>query len=256
MERLRHSQRGCPWDLRQDFSSLAPYTLEEAYEVVDAIERGDFEELREELGDLLLQVVLHARLAEERGLFDFEKVAETVGDKLIRRHPQIFAGARCASDEERSHAWEQAKLEERRAKAPSDGPSSVLDGIAGGLPALMQAEKIQQRVARHGFDWTEIEGVFAKLEEELAELKEAHRARDGRQVREELGDLLFATVNLARHLQTDAETALMASNRKFIQRFQYIERQLAAGGRKLADCTLVELDELWQQAKRESGCRH
>jgi ATP diphosphatase len=251
MQRLRDPERGCPWDRRQDFKSLIPYTIEEAYEVADAVERGDFTDLREELGDLLLQVAFHAQLAKEQGLFDFDGVANAVCDKLIRRHPHVFAGAGFATDEERMHAWALAKARERREKNACDRPDSVLDGIPVNQPALMQAEKVQRRAGQHGFDWIEIEPVFAKVEEELAELKEAYRGGGHEPIREELGDLLFVVVNLARHLDVDAETALRASIRKFIRRFQTIERQLAASGKRLADCTLAELDDLWEQAKRE-----
>ncbi|CAL1241322.1 nucleoside triphosphate pyrophosphohydrolase [Candidatus Methylocalor cossyra] len=250
MARLRDPVSGCPWDLKQDFASLIPYTLEEAYELADAVERGDADDLREELGDLLLQVVFHARLAEERGWFGFDEVAGAIADKLVRRHPHVFGDAVFASDEERHRFWEASKRAERLEKGKAEPPASVLDGLPEPLPALMRAQKLQQRAAQHGFDWNAVGPVFDKLREELAELEEAHAAGDPEQIREELGDLLFVAVNLARHLELDAETALRASTRKFIRRFQHIERQLAAEGRALADCTLAELDALWEDAKR------
>jgi ATP diphosphatase len=250
MARLRHPETGCPWDLQQDFASLIPYTLEEAYEVADAAERGDAEDLREELGDLLLQVVFHSRIAEEREWFGFEDVAAAIADKLIRRHPHVFGGAVFETDEERHRFWEASKQAERREKGKAEEGESVLSGLPANLPALMAAQKLQKRAARHGFDWTDIDGVFDKVREELDELQEAHAAADEDNIREEIGDLLFVVVNLARHLRVDAESALRDSNRKFTRRFQYIEEQVAARGKTLAECTLAELDALWDEAKR------
>jgi ATP diphosphatase len=249
MARLRDPETGCPWDLKQDFASLIPYTLEEAYEVADAAERGDAEDLREELGDLLLQVVFHSRIAEERDLFGFEDVAAAIAEKLIRRHPHVFGGTVFETDEERHSFWEASKQVERREKGKAEAVESVLNGLPPQLPALMAAQKLQKRAARHGFDWTEIGGVFDKVREELDELQEAHAAMDETHIREEIGDLLFVIVNLARHLSVDAEGALRDSNRKFTRRFQFIERQVTARGRALADCTLAELDALWDEAK-------
>jgi MazG family protein len=251
MARLRHPETGCPWDLQQDFASLVPYTLEEAYEVADAAERGDAEDLREELGDLLLQVVFHSRIAEERGLFDFEGVAAAIADKLVRRHPHVFGGAVFETDEERQRFWDDSKQEERREKGKTEPAESILDGIAASLPALVAAQKLQKRAARHGFDWPDAAGVFEKVREELAELEEAHGAADPDHVREEIGDLLFVLVNLSRHLDVDAESALRDSNRKFMRRFRHIEEQVAARARALADCTLAELDGLWDEAKQK-----
>lgn len=251
MAALRDPQTGCPWDREQDFASLIPYLLEESHEVVDAIERQDFNDLREELGDLLLQVVFHSQLADEKGLFDFESVAAAIGDKLTRRHPHVFAGVEYDNDEQRSAAWEQAKSDERREKAYADDRDriSVLDGIAKSLPALMRAEKLQSRAARHGFDWPDAEPVFDKVLEELDEVNEAYASGDSAHIREEIGDLLFVVVNLARHLNVEPETALRDSNQKFSRRFQYIEKCVAAQERRLDECTLAELDALWDQAK-------
>lgn len=250
MARLRDPRGGCPWDLKQTFASLIPYLIEEAYEVADAIERGDYDDLREELGDLLLQVVFHSQLAKEQGLFDFEGVVQRLNEKLIRRHPHVFGEAKPDMDAQGVvKAWEAIKQAERQEKAEEDEFDSVLTGIAKNLPALIQAEKIQSRAARHGFDWPEAAPVFKKVEEELAEVQEAFEAGNPAAIREEIGDLLFVAVNLARHLNVEPETALRQSNRKFTERFQTIEKQLAAQGRSLADCTLAELDALWDQAK-------
>ncbi|HYE37687.1 nucleoside triphosphate pyrophosphohydrolase [Methylocaldum sp.] len=250
MARLRHPETGCPWDLQQDFASLIPHTLEEAYEVADAAERGDAEDLREELGDLLLQVVFHSRIAEERGLFTFEDVADAISEKLIRRHPHVFGETVFETDIERHEYWESSKVAERREKGKTANDDSALSGIAVNLPALMAAQKLQKRAARHGFDWTEIEPVFDKVREELDELQAAYAASDQGHIHEEIGDLLFVVVNLARHLKVDAETALRDGNRKFIRRFRHIETQLAARGKTLAESTLAELDALWDEAKR------
>lgn len=251
MARLRNPEGGCPWDLEQTFASLAPYTLEEAYEVLDAVERADFDDLRDELGDLLLQIVFHARLAEEQQLFDFESVARSIGDKLVRRHPHVFEGREFSDDRERLRYWEAAKVDERREKRSEEETASILDGVAASLPALMQAQKLQQRAARHGFDWPDVGPVFGKLHEELDELHAARAEGDAAKIREEVGDLLFAAVNLARHLDVDAETALKASNRKFDRRFRYIEGRLNASGLKLSDAELTLLDGFWDEAKRE-----
>lgn len=250
MARLRHPETGCPWDLRQDFASLVPFTLEEAYEVADAAERGDTDDLREELGDLLLQVVFHSRIAEERGLFGFEEVASGIADKLIRRHPHVFGDTLFETDAERQRYWDDSKRAERREKGKGEPRESVLSGISGGLPALMAAQKLQMQAARHGFDWPDVGPVFEKLHEELDELRAAHGARDEANIREELGDLLFVVVNLARHFGVDAESALRECNRKFTRRFGYIEECLAAEGRGPAESSLEEMDALWDQAKR------
>ncbi|CAI8877467.1 nucleoside triphosphate pyrophosphohydrolase [Methylocaldum szegediense] len=257
MARLRHPETGCPWDLRQDFASLVPYTLEEAYEVADAAERGDAADLREELGDLLLQVVFHARIAEERGLFTFEDVAGAIADKLIRRHPHVFGDTVFETDTERHAYWESSKAAERREKGKTEQEESTLSGIAPNLPALVAAQKLQKRAARFGFDWPEIGPVFDKVREELDELEAARATSDQSRIQEEIGDLLFVVVNLARHLEVDAESALRNGNRKFVTRFRYIEKQLAAQGKTLDESTLAELDALWDEAKRSlsNGCQ-
>ncbi|MGH8558986.1 MAG: nucleoside triphosphate pyrophosphohydrolase [Methylococcales bacterium] len=243
---LRDPEHGCPRDKEQDFKSLIPYILEEAYEVRDAIERENFDDLKDELGDLLLQVAMHSRIAEERGLFDFEAVAGEICAKLIRRHPHVFGDLRYETNEQRARAWEVAKAEERQKKNQSN---SVLGGIATALPALMFAAKMQQRAARHGFDWPQAAPVFDKVEEELDELRIAWQSGDPAHIREELGDLLFVTVNLARHLEVEPESALNLASRKFERRFHYIEEQVAESGRQLDECDLEELDALWDEAK-------
>ena len=249
MARLRDPKHGCAWDIKQDFNSLIPYTIEEAYEVADAIERNDFADLRYELGDLLLQVVFHSQIAAERGLFDFEQVAAAIGEKLISRHPHVFAGATYADDEQRRQAWEAAKNLERQQKNP-DAANSVLAGVAANLPALVQCEKIQNRAASHGFDWPMVEPVFDKVREELQEVHEAWTNADQAHIQEEVGDLLLVVVNLARHLHVSPEIALREATRKFTRRFHYIEQQIAASGRELRECELAELDGLWNEAKR------
>jgi ATP diphosphatase len=251
MARLRHPEKGCDWDLRQDFKSLSPHTVEEAYEVADAIERNDLDDLRLELGDLLLQVVFHSQMAQEQGLFDFEQVAEGITAKLISRHPHIFGDVTFKSDEERQKAWNDAKEKERKAKKNSDVNESVLSGVAINLPALVQCEKIQEKAAHHGFDWPDVEPVFDKVMEELEEVREAWKSGDQVHTEEEMGDLLFVSVNLARHLNINAEVALKKGNKKFGKRFNYIEQQLEASNRSLCDCELAELDALWDEAKRE-----
>ncbi|GAB4356959.1 MAG: nucleoside triphosphate pyrophosphohydrolase [Immundisolibacter sp.] len=246
MARLRDPQRGCPWDLRQDFASVAPYTLEEAYEVADAIARRDYDDLRLELGDLLLQVVFHAQMAQEAGLFDFEDVAAGICQKLISRHPHVFGQARFDTDAERAAAWEAAKAAERGSR---EGGARTLAGVALALPALQRAQKLQKRAARVGFDWPDLTPVLDKLDEELAELRAALGSGAREAMADELGDLLFVIANLARHLELDAEEALRRGNAKFERRFAYIEDQLLAAGRRIEDCTLAELDRLWDEAK-------
>jgi nucleoside triphosphate diphosphatase len=249
MARLRAPEGGCPWDREQDFSTIAPYTIEEAYEVADAIGRGDMRDLADELGDLLLQVVYHAQMAKEAGHFDFEAVAEQIAAKMVRRHPHVFGDAVVADAAEQTHAWEATKAAERAAKA--EGGGSLLDDVPLALPALVRAAKLQKRAARAGFDWPDVEPVLAKLDEEIAELRaELAAGRTPARVRDEVGDLLFAAVNLARHLGIDPEDALRATNRKFERRFRAIEQALAASGRRAAEASLEELEALWQQAKR------
>ncbi|MGR8929376.1 MAG: nucleoside triphosphate pyrophosphohydrolase [Gammaproteobacteria bacterium] len=250
MARLRDPEKGCAWDQKQDFYSLIPYTIEEAYEVADAIERNDLEDLRGELGDLLFQVVFHSRIAEERGLFDFEDVAASIGEKLVSRHPHVFADVSFGSDEERQRAWEDAKARERLQKNRTDKPQSVLAGVAKSLPALVECEKIQNRAASHGFDWPDTEPVFDKVREELYEVHEAWHSGDQAHVQEEVGDLLLVVVNLARHLKVNPEIALKEATKKFTRRFHYIEKEVKASGRELRDCQLKELDSLWGDAKQ------
>ncbi|MDZ4151843.1 nucleoside triphosphate pyrophosphohydrolase, partial [Methylicorpusculum sp.] len=238
MARLRSPDGGCAWDIQQDFYSLIPFTIEEAYEVADAIERSDWDDLRLELGDLLLQVAFHAQIAEEQGLFNFEQVAESICEKLVRRHPHVFGDTHYHDDDERKKAWEDAKLEERQSKKRSALPDSVLDGVPGNLPALVQCEKIQNRAAGQGFDWPEVLPVFNKVMEELEEVREAWESGDQVHIQEEVGDLLLVAVNLARHLKVNPEIALRESTKKFSSRFQYIEQQVQASGRGMRDCEL------------------
>ena len=238
MARLRDPADGCNWDLAQDFASIAPYTIEEAYEVADAIARGDMTDLRDELGDLLLQVVFHARMAEEAGHFAFDDVAQTISDKMEARHPHIFGVAGGTMDETR---WEDLKAKERTAK----GITSALDGVALALPALMRAQKLQKRAARTGFDWPDPSGSEAKIAEEIEELKAASSEEDRI---EEAGDLLFATVNFVRAHGVSAEDALRAANAKFERRFRAMEALV--GPERFAQLSLEEQEELWQQVKK------
>jgi ATP diphosphatase len=249
MARLRRPEDGCAWDLKQDFKSLIPYIIEEAYEVVDAIERNDLDDLRSELGDLLLQVVFHSQIAKEHGLFNFEEVSAGICEKLIRRHPHVFSDAVFNTDAERHQAWEQAKAYERNEKSKTLARDSVLSGVAGNLPALIECEKIQDRAAQHGFDWPDVLPVFDKVQEELDEVKQAWESGDQAHIQEEIGDLLLVAVNLARHLKVNPELALKESTRKFSRRFHYIEDQVEASGRSLTDCELMELDAFWHEAK-------
>ena len=247
---LRDRQHGCPWDIDQTFRTIAPYTIEEAYEVADAIERDDMPALKEELGDLLLQVVYHAQIAQEAGAFGFGDVAAAIADKMVDRHPHVFADARIDTAEAQTVSWEARKAAERAAKQTVE-PAGALAGVARALPALLRAEKIQNRAARVGFDWKETAPVIDKIEEELGELRAEITAGTVDQTRlaDELGDVLFAVANLARHCKVDPEAALRATNDKFERRFGYIERRLAEQGRKPADATLIEMETLWQEAK-------
>jgi ATP diphosphatase len=251
MARLRDPQTGCPWDREQSFASIAPYAIEEAYEVAEAAERGDAPALRDELGDLLLQVVFHARIAEEAGLFAFADVVGAVSDKMVKRHPHVFGGAVIAGAAAQSLAWEEQKAQERRAKAAASGRKpGVLDGVGVSLPALCRAEKLQKRAARVGFDWPETAPVFDKIAEEIMELKaEIAQNAPPERIEDELGDLLFAVVNLARRLKADPEQALRGACRKFERRFGAIESALAARGRDIADCSLAEMESEWQKVK-------
>ena len=246
MRRLRDPENGCPWDIEQDFASIAPYTIEEAYEVADAIEREAWGELEGELGDLLLQVVYHGEMGAEAGLFDFHSVARGVAAKMIDRHPHIFGNeSRDKSAEQQTRDWEAAKAAER-AKRNAGG---VLDDVALGLPALMRAVKLQKRAARVGFDWPDADAVLDKITEETAELVEARDRGDAAHLREEYGDLLFVMANLARHLDIDPEAALRDANAKFTRRFRQIEAALAADDRRPDESNLAEMDALWDAAK-------
>jgi ATP diphosphatase len=253
MARLRDPDGGCPWDLEQDFASIAPHTIEEAYEVADAIERGDMAHLKDELGDLLFQVVFHAQMSREAGGFDFDAVANAISDKMIRRHPHVFGAAQIDGAAAQTVAWEAQKEAERRAAADAAGkPSSALDGVIAGLPALLRAMKLQKRAARVGFDWPEAIQVLDKIAEEVTEIRHEMTIGGGpERMRDEVGDLLFAVVNLARHLEVDPEGALRGANLKFERRFRRIEALLSAAGREAKDASLDELERLWLQAKTE-----
>ncbi len=245
MAALRDPARGCPWDLEQSFATIAPYTLEEAHEVADAIDRQAWGELKGELGDLLFQVVYHAQMAAEAGHFGFADVVQAISDKMVARHPHVFGGAsRDKTADQQSRDWEAAKARER-------GPARVLDGVALALPALTRAVKLQNRAARVGFDWPATDQVLDKLVEEAREVVEARDTLSPQALEEEIGDLLFVMANLARHLKVDPEAALRAANRKFSRRFARIEDWLAEAGKRPADSNLAEMDALWDRAKAE-----
>jgi ATP diphosphatase len=250
MARLRDKERGCPWDIKQNFATIAPYTIEEAYEVADAIERDDMEALKDELGDLLLQVVFHARMAEEAGLFAFDDVAAAISDKMERRHPHVFGDAEIASVAAQNEAWETHKAAERQARAQQNGgAASVLDGIALAYPALLRAAKVSQRAARIGFDWPDARAVIPKIAEEFAEVEAEIDSGAGREaLEEEVGDLLFAAANLARKLEVEPETALRRATGKFERRFRRVE--ILAKERAIG-CDIDALEELWQEVKKD-----
>ena len=245
MASLRDPAAGCPWDVEQTFATIAPYTVEEAYEVADAIERGDMDDLREELGDLLLQVVFHARMAEEAGLFAFDDVVTAISDKLVRSHPHVFAESSHRTAEEQTVAWETIKATERSAKQKT----GVLDDVPAGLPGLTRAVKLTKRAARVGFDWPDAGAVIDKLHEELGELQ-AEIGGEPARIREELGDLLFVVANLARKLDVEPEDALRAANAKFARRFRYVEERLQQQGRVPHQSTLEEMDGFWNEVRR------
>jgi len=250
MAALRAPEGGCPWDRQQDFASIAPYTIEEAYEVADAIARGDFDELREELGDLLLQVVYHARMAQEQGKFDFGDVIQAITEKLLRRHPHVFADARGMNPEEVAALWEQIKAQEKAARGgKSANEKGALAGVPLALPALTRALKLQDKAGKVGFDWNDPLAVLAKIREEADEIEAELKTGAKDEASREVGDLLFAVVNLARHLGADPEAVLRGTNLKFERRFASIERALAAAGRLPKDASLAEMDALWDQAK-------
>jgi MazG family protein len=249
MAKLRDPQNGCPWDQRQDFASIAPYTVEEAYEVADAIAREDFAALKDELGDLLFQVVFHARMAEEAGMFEFDDIAGVISEKMLRRHPHVFGSAEERAAGAVAGSWEAIKSAERT----DDGDASALVGIAKSLPALKRAQKLGKRAATAGFDWPDRRGVHAKIAEELAELEAAVGSGSTPDIEDELGDLLFAVVNLARHLEVDPEKALTSANYKFERRFRDMETAIMASARELRDLTLASLDMEWRAAKKRVG---
>ena len=256
MAALRDPKTGCPWDVQQDFGSIAPYTIEEAYEVADAIERGDLIDLKDELGDLLLQVAFHARMAQEQGAFAFEDVVEAITTKMVRRHPHVFGNAGPGDVDAAKASWEATKRAEKaerraaRAAPPEEGEAaSVLAGVPVALPALTRAEKISRKAASVGFDWPEPAQVIAKIREELAEVEHELQGGNRAALEDEVGDLLFAVANLARHLDVDAEKALRGTNAKFERRFRSIESALAAEGRTPAEATLDEMEALWGKAK-------
>lgn len=254
MNRLRDPQNGCPWDLEQDFQTIAPYTIEESYEVADAIQRGDFAELKEELGDLLFQVVFYARMAEERGLYGFDAIAAAIADKMIARHPHVFGAVDIRTAAAMATRWEDQKAAERDSKASRSAPGAAagtLDGVALGLPALSRALKLQKRAARVGFDWDDMADVIHKVDEELAEVKAELEGPQDR-LEAEIGDLLFVIVNLARKSGIDAEAALRRTNTKFERRFVYIEERLARDGKRPEDSDLETMDAYWDEAK-ENG---
>ena len=257
MAALRDPQTGCPWDLKQDFQSIKPYTIEEAYEVADAIERNDMDDLTDELGDLLLQVVFHARMAQENGDFEFGDVVEAITRKLIRRHPHVFSNASADTPEGVKVQWDDIKAAEKAERASRrqargeavEGDGGRLEGVPRALPALTEAIKLQQQAARVGFDWNEAAPVLAKIEEELAELREALESDDKGKVQEEFGDLVFALVNLGRHVGAEPEMALRGTNEKFRRRFSHIEKTLEAKGEDLQQASLERMEQLWGEAK-------
>ena len=251
MARLRDPRSGCPWDLEQDFASIAPYTIEEAYEVADAIARGDMRALKDELGALLLQVVFHAQIASDRGLFGFDEVVDAICDKMARRHPHVFGGEQIRDAGEQTRRWEELKRAEREAGAAGAG---ALDSVPVALPALTRACKLGKRAAEAGMDWPDSTGPRAKIAEELRELDEACAGGDPGRMEAELGDLLFAVVNFARHRDLDPEQALAAAGRRFARRFAYVERTLRQAGDDMRRADAALLDELWNEAKRaENG---
>ena len=249
MRDLRDPENGCPWDLEQTFATIAPYTIEEAYEVADAIEREDVQDLKGELGDLLLQIAFHAQMATEAGYFDFEDVAEAIAGKLVRRHPHVFADSEARAPGDVDGIWESIKEQER---ARGDDPSA-LAGVALALPALKRAQKLGKRASRVGFDWPDRRGVRAKIDEELEELEEAASGGDASDIEEEFGDLLFAIVNLARHLDIDAESALSGANRKFERRFRAMEDAISDSGERFRELSAPALDREWRAAKKRVG---
>jgi len=247
MRQLRDRETGCAWDIEQTFETIAPYTIEEAYEVADAIQRNDLSDLQDELGDLLFQVVFHAQMASEQDSFAFDDVVKSIVDKMVRRHPHVFGDAKFANEAELKASWEATKAAERAGKSED---TSALAGIAAALPALKRADKIQKRAARVGFDWPDVAPVWDKLQEETQEVQEALANNDATAVQDEIGDLLFTVVNLARHVNVDAEAALVRANAKFEKRFRQVEQLASEQQDVLSALSLVELDALWDRAKQ------
>lgn len=249
MRQLRTPETGCAWDLEQTFESIAPYTIEEAYEVSDAIDRGDMKDLSDELGDLLLQVVFHTQIASDEGHFKIRDVTHAICSKMIRRHPHVFGDDTQRTSKEQIRAWEEIKASERAGKRDED--TSALAGVAQALPALMRAEKLQKRAARTGFDWTEAEDILDKLDEEIGEVRDAMAEQDADHIEEEIGDLLFVAANLARRLSVDPEVALRKANAKFDRRFRGMESRAQGGEAGFASLSLDEQEALWQKVKRD-----
>ncbi|MES9862749.1 MAG: nucleoside triphosphate pyrophosphohydrolase [Candidatus Thiodiazotropha sp. LLP2] len=253
MAKLRDPDKGCPWDLRQTYSTIVPYTLEEAYEVADTIQRGEMSELRDELGDLLFQVVFYSQIAKEDGHFDFNDVSNGICSKMIRRHPHVFSDKQYQSDEELRHAWEQTKAEERSQRNDISAQTSHIDGVAKALPALIRAEKLQKWAARVGFDWPDAQSAFNKVREELEEVTSEMEGADKDRLQDELGDLLFSIVNVVRLLDLDAEQTMSRANEKFEKRFRYMERRLNEEGiTNIQELSLEKLDNAWERMKRET----
>jgi len=249
MKALRTPETGCPWDLKQNFDSIVPYTIEEVYEVAEAIDNKDMAELKLELGDLLFQVVFYARLAEEQGSFDFSDIVSAIVEKMTRRHPHVFADTIYETDEDFSRAWEKTKKEEREQKAEQE--RSVVDGLSKALPGLKSAQKIQSKVSKVGFDWKEVGPVYDKIDEEIKEVRQASENNDRQHIEEEIGDLLFSVVNLSRHLKVDAENAMRKSVNKFEKRFRRVEASCHQAGLDMSDLSEEQLIEMWEKIKHQ-----
>jgi MazG family protein len=253
MAKLRDPINGCPWDLRQTYSTIVPYTLEEAYEVADAIQRGEMTELRDELGDLLFQIVFYSQIAKEEGHFDFNDITSGICDKMIRRHPHVFSDKQYENDDALRHAWEQTKAEERNQRNKPSKPASHMDGVAHALPALLRAEKLQKRAARVGFDWPDAQSAFDKVDEEMDEVRDEMERADKERLQDELGDLLFSIVNVVRLLGMDAEQTLSHANEKFERRFRAMENALSEeGATNMQALSLEKLDAAWERVKSTS----